>query len=250
MEKEEQTPDQKIKEASIIAVPVKKAMCQGGHGWYDENLDLRMYYEKGAVSEAARDYWQAQQPKVDLKVLENEWYGLLATQQIALKPSFSEMIFEHFKPNLQPESKAFLSLRSKMIDFLDKKGDEKALLTKGGKSFTGKELSNEIQLMTEQGNEFVNSMVMLAVDLFSRQKVTYPLDDRIKKEHELTQSIYNQFKKDLIEKDEQLQEMYDMLKEAKVQIEYLHGKFSKTGTGESVISQIQTILEKYEKGNK
>ena len=53
-------------------------------------------------SNATKEYYKSLQPVVDIKALENEWYGLLATHQIALEPSFAELIFNHFKPNLQP----------------------------------------------------------------------------------------------------------------------------------------------------
>lgn len=39
-------------------------------------------------------------------------------------------------------------------------------------------------------------------------------------------------------------EMLDVLKEAKLQIEYLHKKFGETGSGNSVISRIETVIEK------
>lgn len=42
-------------------------------------------------------------------------------------------------------------------------------------------------------------------------------------------------------------ELLDALRECLNQIEYLHGKFKKTGTNETVISRTQTILQKFEK---
>lgn len=43
-------------------------------------------------------------------------------------------------------------------------------------------------------------------------------------------------------KDQHTVPLIEVLEEAKLQIEYLHRKFSKTGSGESVLSRIETAL--------
>jgi len=39
-------------------------------------------------------------------------------------------------------------------------------------------------------------------------------------------------------------DLLEMLEEAKLQIEYLHGKFGETGTGNSVLSRIDSVIQK------
>lgn len=40
--------------------------------------------------------------------------------------------------------------------------------------------------------------------------------------------------------------MYIVLKEAKLQIEYLHGKFKETGSGNQVLAKIESVLNQAE----
>lgn len=40
--------------------------------------------------------------------------------------------------------------------------------------------------------------------------------------------------------------MYEALKESKIQIEYLHGKFNETGTGNKVLHDVQLAITSYE----
>ncbi len=40
--------------------------------------------------------------------------------------------------------------------------------------------------------------------------------------------------------------MYEVLKEAQLQIEYLHEKFGETGSGNQVLSKIQSVIQKAE----
>jgi uncharacterized protein YllA (UPF0747 family) len=43
-------------------------------------------------------------------------------------------------------------------------------------------------------------------------------------------------------------ELADVIKEAILQIEYLHNKFQETGTGNAVLSRLKAALEKYKEG--
>ena len=47
-----------------------------------------------------------------------------------------------------------------------------------------------------------------------------------------------------------IEELIDVLDEARIQIEYLHGKFRETGTGNSVLARIETTLAKMATQNK
>ncbi len=46
-------------------------------------------------------------------------------------------------------------------------------------------------------------------------------------------------------KDEAIEELVRVLREAKIQIEYLHGKFKETGSGNNVLDQISTVLSNF-----
>jgi hypothetical protein len=64
-------------------------------------------------------------------------------------------------------------LKQQMIKTYLKFGDEKALLIKGKKLYTGKEIAEEIQNETEFGIHVINNMIQLAIDLVKRDKINF-----------------------------------------------------------------------------
>jgi hypothetical protein len=64
-------------------------------------------------------------------------------------------------------------LKQQMIETYLKFGDEKALLIKGKKLYTGKEIAEEIQNETEFGIHVINNMIQLAIDLVKRDKINF-----------------------------------------------------------------------------
>jgi hypothetical protein len=53
------------------------------------------------------------------------------------------------------------------------------------------------------------------------------------------------YKKGALREAEMAQGLIDLLDEARIQIEYLHKKFGETGSGNNVLSRIETELAKY-----
>ena len=49
-----------------------------------------------------------------------------------------------------------------------------------------------------------------------------------------------------MDRDNAIHELHEALKEAMLQIEYLHQKFKVTASGNAVLSRISRVMEKYE----
>jgi hypothetical protein len=64
-------------------------------------------------------------------------------------------------------------LKVQVCEYLLKKGEDKMLLT-SQHSYTGNELIVEISQNTEVGTDFINRLILLGLDLFSRQKQDLP----------------------------------------------------------------------------
>lgn len=62
-------------------------------------------------------------------------------------------------------------LKQSMIETYRKFGDDKAILIKGKKSYTGNEIAEEIENETDFGIEMINSIIKLSIDLLKRDKV-------------------------------------------------------------------------------
>jgi len=63
-------------------------------------------------------------------------------------------------------------LRNKLIEIFDKMPDKPYLII-GKKSFTTKDLLKEVENKTKIGEELVENMLKLTLDLLSRQKINY-----------------------------------------------------------------------------
>lgn len=64
-------------------------------------------------------------------------------------------------------------LKIQVCEYLLKKGEDKMLLTRQH-SYTGNELIVEINQNTDVGADFINRLILLGLDLFSRQKQDLP----------------------------------------------------------------------------
>jgi hypothetical protein len=64
-----------------------------------------------------------------------------------------------------------LKLKSKVISTYLKLGNDKVVLIKGDKSYTGHEIVDEITNETEFGVEMLNNLLSLTIDLVSREKL-------------------------------------------------------------------------------
>jgi len=62
---------------------------------------------------------------------------------------------------------------------------------------------------------------------------------------EFSQSSFDGYTAGATEWAGKTQELADLLDEAHLQIEYLHEKFGETGSGNNVLSRIETALAKY-----
>ena len=62
-------------------------------------------------------------------------------------------------------------LKQLMVATYRKFGDEKALLLKGKRSYTGNEIADEIENETEFGIEMVDNMIQLTINLLKRDKI-------------------------------------------------------------------------------
>jgi len=62
-------------------------------------------------------------------------------------------------------------LKDKTISTYRKFGDDKAVLLKGKRSYTGHEIANEIENETEFGVRMLNNLLSLTIDLISRDKI-------------------------------------------------------------------------------
>jgi len=69
------------------------------------------------------------------------------------------------------KQESFEALKNKMISTYKKRGEDKVLLTKGKRSYTGNELVKEIEDETQFGLELMNGIILLCVDLLSRDKI-------------------------------------------------------------------------------
>jgi len=77
------------------------------------------------------------------------------------------------KSNEELAVKNITKLKVKVCEFLLKRSEVKMLVSKQ-KSYTGNELICEIHQNTEVGTDFINRLIMLGLDLFSRQKEDLP----------------------------------------------------------------------------
>lgn len=66
-------------------------------------------------------------------------------------------------------------LKSKIVSTYKKLGDKKGLVTKG-RSYTGNELAKEIEDETELGVKIIANMIMLTIDLVSRDKINSQIE--------------------------------------------------------------------------
>lgn len=90
MESKEQTPDQKLREAA--------------NNYSDSKLSCFLNWYNGSKSDAAREYWEAQRPKIDVDALHQkffEWCHLQDRNKLTIDETFN-----FFLPHLQPESDA------------------------------------------------------------------------------------------------------------------------------------------------
>ena len=67
-------------------------------------------------------------------------------------------------------------LKQLMVATYRKFGDEKALLLKGKRSYTGNEIADEIENETEFGIKMVDNMIQLTIDLLKRDKINMSVD--------------------------------------------------------------------------
>lgn len=83
-------------------------------------------------------------------------------------------------------------LKVQVCEYLSKRGEIKLLVSKQ-RSYTGNELICEIHQNTEVGTDFINRLILLGLDLFSRQKEDLPpsqnpiIEDEVKDTGGLTQ---------------------------------------------------------------
>lgn len=63
------------------------------------------------------------------------------------------------------------TLQKLMVETYNKFGSESAIVSIGGKSWTGSAIAKEIEDETEFGIEMVDNMIQLTIDLVKRQKV-------------------------------------------------------------------------------
>jgi len=61
-------------------------------------------------------------------------------------------------------------LKQEVVDTLKKFGDEKAVILKGRRSWTGFEAAKEVEEETEFGKDFLKNLLRLSLDLVKRQK--------------------------------------------------------------------------------
>lgn len=62
-------------------------------------------------------------------------------------------------------------LKDKTISTYRKIGENKAILLKGKRSYTGDEIAHEIECETEFGVRILNNLLSLTIDLISRDKI-------------------------------------------------------------------------------
>lgn len=62
-------------------------------------------------------------------------------------------------------------LKKLVVEGYRKYGDDKALVIKGKKSYTGFEMAKEIEDETEFGIEMVSNILQLTIDLLKRNKM-------------------------------------------------------------------------------
>lgn len=65
---------------------------------------------------------------------------------------------------------SFDKLKQSLIATYQKFGDDKALI-RNGLSYSGNQISNEIENETELGIELIDSIIKLTIDLLSRDKI-------------------------------------------------------------------------------
>lgn len=65
-------------------------------------------------------------------------------------------------------------LKSLIIKTYKSFGDEKALLIKGKRSYTGNEIAEEIEKQTPFGLNIINGILKLSIDLLKRDKTHLP----------------------------------------------------------------------------
>jgi len=71
-------------------------------------------------------------------------------------------------------------LKEKLIIHLKRNGDlDKPYIFKGPKSFSKNDIINEVQNGTEDGNEFINDIVILSLDLFDRGKEKFENHEKV-----------------------------------------------------------------------
>lgn len=64
-------------------------------------------------------------------------------------------------------------LKQKVINCYRKFGDNKAILLKGKRSYTGDQIANQIENETKLGFNILNNLLTLTIDLLSRDKINY-----------------------------------------------------------------------------
>lgn len=81
-------------------------------------------------------------------------------------------------------------LKKLIIEGYRKYGDDKALVTKGKKSYTGFEMAKEIEDETEFGIEMLNNLIQLTIDLLKRNKMEITEDIKWDIDHDCSYGYY------------------------------------------------------------
>lgn len=69
-------------------------------------------------------------------------------------------------------------LKSKIISTYRKFGNDKAVVIREKRSYTGQEMAEEIEKETEFGVKMIENLLLLTIDLISRDKINIELPDK------------------------------------------------------------------------
>jgi len=101
---EEQTQDEKLRAAAENMYNSFSVFSNKNAAPFNEYKRIAFIY--GAKSEAAREYWQAQQPKVDVEELRSKFHIFFEEIYYGDDDPTSDNLFDFFLRYLQPESDA------------------------------------------------------------------------------------------------------------------------------------------------
>lgn len=130
------------------------------------------YANRGLVGDQMEDdeiRWDAD--KIDIDVFERTF--LKPNSHIQVDLPF-ELIKPTVKKEVEKEESLVGKLKAIMISTYRRFGDDKALLLKGKRSYTGIEVAHEIEIESETGMSIFEGMINLTINLVKRDKIKNP----------------------------------------------------------------------------